>query len=233
LAAFSQENGSYFGEEKDSYPLGLLFGNVQVGIPFDDFKEAMPSEQAIGASGGMVVMLGPGGNIGTGLAYSYLYFGKEKKTVRAFGEEIRLKTTNNTHLLHGVIRFSPTVNSPVQPYFDALIGFSVYNTHTKLNIYFGDSFLNFVAFALDEPPVVEPEVFATFNDVVFTYGGALGFTIGRGPVRFDARVLYLLGGEAEYVQPGSVEYDGLNISYQTTQSKTNLLIPQIGVIVGF
>jgi len=235
MGAFSQDGVGETEIGEVTFPIPVFFGNMLVGLPFDDFKESLPNEQSIGVGIGALVLLGPNGNIGTGLSYSYLFFGKEKETVMALGEEIRLKTTNNTHLLHAMVRFSPNVTSRVQPYFDGLIGLSIFKTLTKLNTNFLDATLCAVSLALDdtEPLCVETEVFATFNDVVFSYGGALGFIIGKDWITWDVRVTYLIGGKAEYVQPGSVEYNGLNITYNTTQSKTNLLIPQFGMTIFF
>ncbi|MEO1512241.1 MAG: hypothetical protein AAFU70_09225, partial [Planctomycetota bacterium] len=54
-----------------------------------------------------------------------------------------------------------------------------------------------------------------------------------GSLLLDLRVRYLLGGEAEYLQDDDFNPDGSIDFSEVDRSRTDLLIPQIGVIFRF
>ena len=49
----------------------------------------------------------------------------------------------------------------------------------------------------------------------------------------DLRLRFALGSEADYLKRGSIERVGETITYDLQRSKTDFMIPTIGVIIAF
>ena len=176
----------------------------------------------------------PNTPVGFGLSGTFIVYGQE--TIRErFGSgalgrvEVDVVTTNNIALGHALLRLQPPTGA-FRPYADALVGFSYLFTESRIED---------VDFA-DDRDIASS---TNFDDGAFSYGigGGVMAQVYRGhsdgrafSVFVDARVRYLFGGEAEYLREGSISTDDNdNLIFDVTRSRTDLLLPQLGVTVRF
>lgn len=170
-----------------------------------------------------------------GADIGYLLYGSESR-LEKFSTTIpdatvRVENTNNIFLGHAFLRLQPDMGS-VKPYVEGLIGFK--NLYTKTRI--------------ENDSWTEEEIAESTNssDYAFSYGlgGGLkikvyqketpGQDIRLFAVYLDFGVTYLPGAEAEYLKEGSITRtpEG-DVHYDFIQSRTDLLLINIGVSVRF
>ena len=140
-------------------------------------------------------------------------------------------TTNNIAMGHVILRLQ-SPSGMIRPYGDALVG---------LGYLFTESRIEDVDFNGDRYTTSS----TNFDDAAFSYGlgGGVMAQVYSGHssddgrpfnVFVDARIRYLFGGEAQYLREGDIESDANgNPIYFFTESRTDLLLPQLGVTIRF
>ena len=184
--------------------------------------------------GGEILYHVPNTPVAFGLAGTFIVYGQE--TIRErFGSgalgrvEVDVVTTNNIALGHLLLRLQPP-KGPFRPYADALVGFNYLFTESRIE----DVDFN------DDRDIASS---TNFDDGAFSYGigGGVMAQVYRGRsdgrsfgVFVDASVRYLFGGEADYLREGGIDTDNNgNLTFDVTRSRTDLLLPQLGVTVRF
>jgi len=187
--------------------------------------------------------LGMGLNIGVRLGNSPVVFGVDM-AIMQYGEDERyesfsnipdvtVRVVNSYNILQGhvFLRLQPFDEAAFSPYFDVLVGLNYLWAETSIKDEDWD----------------EEDVFSTvnFDDAALSYGFGGGVMIGLGGAKagpakrkvmeffLDLRARYIFGGNAQYLQEGSIVVDGQDVTYYYSESKTDLLTFQIGVGMKF
>ncbi|MEM6783112.1 MAG: outer membrane beta-barrel protein [Bacteroidota bacterium] len=207
---------------------GLVGGGLILGIPQGEFGDATDNV-GFGASG-MALYQFPLTPIAIGVEGTFMIYGRERFNVPLgagpLGNvRVDVVTDNNIAQGHLVLRLLPPTPGPITPYADALLGFSYFWTQSRVE---DDGFD-------DDEPIFDS---VNFDDFAFSYGFSAGVGIRlhqslTGSLLLDLRVRYLLGSEAEYLQDDDFNPDGSIDFSEVDRSRTDLLIPQIGVIFRF
>lgn len=236
-----------------------LFTNAQqagfgfsVGIPMKEFREATKAE---GYGLGLTVTCPVGTevvNFGANLNYQvYGYNAKNKDLIADITVggtvidqiyiPLRVINTNSIFGMHGVMRVTAPTDV-IRPYFEGLVGFRYISTTTRIED--RDDFWND-----DEDNVLVRRT--NLDDWIFSYGGGGGLQIELGEdVYLDLRAYYLLGGKANYYDgndtkkwdvefsgsgynPNDINPDDFSISAQPKNSRTDMLMTQIGFVFKF
>lgn len=129
---------------------------------------------------------------------------------------------------HLVARLQPLTGA-IQPYLDALVGFKYFVTGTRIE---GD-----VAFA-------RRDLFnhSRFDDLALSYGAGGGIEVRflTGPIGWDDRpgtlsmnvgARYLFGSASSYVADEALGWEGGWLTLATVRSRTDLVVPHLGVRV--
>jgi len=168
-----------------------------------------------------------------GLELGFLNYGRDKRYESLYNiPDITVKVVNRYNILqgHAFIRVQPLARGPIRPYLDFLAGINYLWTETSIE---DDDW--------DEDDISS----VNFDDVSFSYGvgggimikfaGGRGGRYGRHTPEFflDIRARYILGGNAQYLQEGSIEIDGQNVTYYYNESKTDLVTFNIGIGISF
>jgi hypothetical protein len=203
-----------------------------VGLPQNAFRDNV-REKGYGLAGHIGVFI-KDTPIMVGVDIGYLNYGTEEREEPLSGNVpdviVDVKTTNNIFMLHGFARVQPQ-DGPVRPYFEGLWGFKYLFTRTAIvdNWY--------------EQEIVSS---TNFDDFAGSWGLGAGVDIRiwdgsnrpRGGNVFDISLnlsaRYLWGAEAEYLKKGSIvrDPDG-GVTYFVHRSKTDMLMPRIGIRVRF
>jgi hypothetical protein len=77
-----------------------------------------------------------------------------------------------------------------------------------------------------------------FDDTAFSYGlgGGIKFRVYNTSTKqafINLKARYLLGGEANYLQPGSIDITNSVLTFDDSKSKTDLLTLHLGVAFKF
>lgn len=213
-------------------PQGDLY--FVTGLPRGDFR-ANVDDPGFGLSvfGGLGF---EGVPVVLGAELGFLIYGQEVRR-EPFSSTIpdvrvRVVTSNNIATGHLVLRLQPP-RGAVQPYLDGLVGFKYFFTETRIES----------ENRSDDEPIAAS---TNFDDAAPSYGVGGGVQVKlyggygerpRGHVQalnLTLGVRYLLGGEAEYLKRGSIERhrDG-TLEYDVSRSKTDLLMPHLGVTLRF
>ncbi|MEM8599821.1 MAG: outer membrane beta-barrel protein [Bacteroidota bacterium] len=209
---------------------GLVSGGLILGIPQGEFGEATDNV-GFGLSG-MALYQFPLTPIALGVEGTFMIYGRERFNVPLgsgpLGNvRVDVVTDNNIAQGHLVLRLLPPLPGPITPYADALLGFSYFWTESRVE----DEDFN----DQDGDPVFDS---VNFDDFALSYGfsGGVGIRLTSSPagsLLLDLRVRYLLGGEAEYLQDNDFNADGSINFNEVDRSRTDLLIPQIGITFRF
>jgi len=206
---------------------------VTIGVPTGEFSERLDGAIGFGLTGHILYHI-PRTPVGVGAELGFLVYGQETIRERfgggALGRvEVDVITTNNIALGHLLFRLQPP-SGTFRPYADALLGLNYLFTQSRIQDVRGD----------------RPEIAAStnFDDVAFSFGAGAGFQAvlldrvsetGRpGKLALDVRLRYLRGQEAEFLKRGSVREDASgNLVFDVERSRTDLLMPQVGIAVFF
>lgn len=224
-------SGTAYSQE---FQAALDFG---VGIPQGEFKD-----QSDHVGGGINVMGGyrfANSPIMLGMEFGFMNFGTDtrEEPLSTTIPDLKVEVENSYNLAHGDL-FLRLIAPPatVRPYVDGLFGFNYFFTETVIRD--RDDFF-------DEDKLSD----TNFEDTALSYGfgagvqfrlwqkkgGDTGLTEDMQPssVYLNLRSRYMFGREAKYLQKGSIKIDDGQVSYDVTQSETNLLHFKIGVAVNF
>ncbi len=205
-----------------------------VAVPQGSFADRLDAT-GFGLSAAFVHHIA-GSPVGVGVEGTFVTYGRE--TIRErFGSgalsrvDVDVVTTNNIALGHLVLRLQPATGA-VRPYGDALVGLAYLFTESRIE----DVDFN------DDRDIASS---TNFDDAAFSYGlgGGIMARVYSGhssddgrpfDVFVDARIRYLFGGEAKYLREGDIETDadGDPIFF-FTESRTDLLLPQLGITIRF
>ncbi|NBC04640.1 MAG: outer membrane beta-barrel protein [Bacteroidetes bacterium] len=208
-----------------------------VGIPQGDFRQ-----QSDHIGGGLNIMGGyrfPNSPVMLGLEFGFMNFGTDtrEEALSSTIPDLRVEVENSYNLAHGDILLRLIAPpSQIRPYVDGLFGFNYFFTETVIRD--RDDFF-------DEEKLSD----TNFEDTALSYGFGAGLQIrvwqNRGEVTrspediepssvyINLRGRYMFGREAEYLQKGSISTDNGRVTYDVTQSTTNLLHIKIGVGINF
>ncbi len=204
-----------------------------VGVPMGEFGDRLDGAIGFGLSAQGLYQI-PRSPVSVGANLGFLIYGQE--TIRTpFGSgplgrvDVDVVTTNNLAGFHGLVRLQQP-SGTFRPYADGLIGLSYLFTESRIQDTSGQ----------------RPDIASTtnFDDVTFSFGAGAGFQATlldqvseegrRTQLALDVSLRYLRGGEAEYLRRGSIRegQDG-SLIYDIERSRTDLLLPQVGVVFRF
>lgn len=208
-----------------------------VGIPQGEFKD-----QADHVGGGLNILAGyrfANSPVMLGLEFGFMNFGTDtrEEALSSTIPDLRVEVENSYNLAHGDILLRLIAPpATLRPYVDGLVGFNYFFTETVIRD--RDGFF-------DEDKLSD----TNYEDTAFSYGfgaglqfrlwqkkgwdGGLTEDMEPSSVYLNLRTRYMFGNEAEYLQKGSIEVDDGRVTYDVTQSETNLLHVKIGVVVNF
>lgn len=225
-------SGTAYSQE---FQAALDFG---VGIPQGEFKD-----QSDHIGGGINVMGGyrfANSPIMLGLEFGFMNFGTDtrEEPLSTTIPDLKVEVENSYNLAHGDLLLRIIAPpATIRPYVDGLFGFNYFFTETVIRD--RDDFF-------DDDKLSD----TNFEDTALSYGfgagvqfrlwqkkggDSTGLTEDMQPssVYLNLRSRYMFGREAEYLQKGSIKIDNGQVTYDVTQSETNLLHFKIGVVVGF
>lgn len=206
--------------------------NLVVAVPQGSFADRL-DDVGLGLSGAFVHHIA-GTHIGIGLEGTFVTYGHERIRERfgsgALGRvDVDVVTTNNIALGHLVLRLQPP-SGTFRPYADALVGLAYLFTESRIEDVDYD----------DDRDIASS---TNFDDAAFSYGlgGGVMARVYEGQddgrpfeVFVDARLRYLFGGEAKYLREGDIEADADGDPiFRYTESRTDVLLPQLGLTIRF
>ncbi|HDR67445.1 MAG TPA: hypothetical protein ENN61_00180 [Bacteroidaceae bacterium] len=207
----------------------------QLAFPTDEFKN---NAADIGGGFGFDFIYDPQSlPFGFGASLGFIFYGHESYreiiSTSRVDFEADVSTTNSIFTGHLMFRFQP-YHGRIRSYLEALIGFNYLNTDTRIN----------------EPGWGDGGIQThNFDDAAFSYGGGVGilYRLIEKPVNsaqlsknkklwailIDIKLRYLLGGEAEYLNKGSIYRENGDLYYDVKMSRTDMFIFNIGVAFNF
>lgn len=204
-----------------------------VGLPQGAFADQVDAGFGGNVFGGLAFERAP---VVLGLDLGFLVYGIERRS-EPFSTTIPdvtvdVRTTNNIFMGHLVMRFQPS-QGVVRPYADALFGFKYLFTETTIQ----DEGFN------DNESIASS---TNFDDAALSYGvgGGIDIRVYRHQesepeasklraVHISLGARYLLGQEASYLKKGSIERRNGEVAFDTEQSRTDLLVPHVGIALTF
>ena len=213
-----------FAFAASAQPSFTLAGTL--GVPQGEFSDALGSVG--GGLTGTVMYRVPRTAVAVGVEGTAMLYGYESRRVpfslTVPDVTVDVSTSNNLAQGLAVLRLQ-LPDGPVRPYVDGVAGVSYLWTQTTVG---------------DEDVNVDLASSTNFDDATFAYGGGLGVQArlaesrGEGgrprAVLLDARVRYLVGGEATYLGRGDIDrYSDGTIEVFPRRSTTSMVVPQLGV----
>jgi hypothetical protein len=212
----------------DIFNAGLSFDIV---TPQNEFKDNL-DRNGYGGSGYALVQPNPLLPVKFGLELGFANYGMESRR-EPFSYSIpdvtvNVKRSNNIFLGHLLVRGQKEYGN-ISPYIDGLFGLTYLWTDTTIE---GEDELQQIASSQN------------IDDIALSYGfgGGVMFKVWSGPipeietgsVYIDLKIRYLNGGNAEYLKEGAIAVgDEGKVTYNVTESRTDMMLYQIGVSVGF
>jgi opacity protein-like surface antigen len=153
--------------------------------------------------------------------------------------KVRVENSYNQLAFLLVGRAEPNPSGGFRPYLEALWGGNYFFTETSIRN----------RFSTDDEPIARD---TNIDDWALTWGGGAGIQllvhettgevfdgIGNDLKNVPTKIFvnigarYLLGNEATYLKEGSVRVNNGQVTYETSRSKTDMMIIQLGVTVKF
>ncbi|MCU0448075.1 MAG: hypothetical protein MUE85_24505 [Microscillaceae bacterium] len=207
----------------------------QVGIPTNNFRE---NTNAVGGGFNFNAYFpfSPKVPIFLGINFGYMLYGVNQQRLV---DNLEVKAGNivldripvdfnintNNNLINGLVslRFKAPLQT-IQPYLEGAVGFNYLYTRTKIIDNTGRFTVNNNNNTTNNNNVINART--QINSWVLSYGGGGGFMINLGGSAFlDLRVLYLIGGRADYydrsqTQNWTLTFGGSNYNRQTPSDIT-------------
>lgn len=209
-----------------------LGGDFLIGLPQNEFRDKV-HEEGYGASFHFGYFIGKT-PIMIGADFGYLNYGTEERH-EPFSNSIpdvvvEVRTTNNILMLHGFARVQPQ-QGLFRPYVEGLWGFKYLFTRTSIvEDWYNETIASYT----------------NLDDLVGSWGAGAGVDIrlwesleappnrGAFDISLNVSARYLWGSDAEYLKKGSIQRDpDGSVTYGVLRSKTDMLIPQVGIRVRF
>lgn len=199
--------------------------NLLLGIPQRDFRESL-DRNAFGINGSIA-----GGPVNSpfqfGIELGIMTYGSDRRRENFSPNipevQVVVRTEYDILTAHFFGRLERP-NGIVRPYADALVGFNYLFTESRVT---------------DDDEVGDDIASTTnFDDTTFSYGVGGGLKVlvyqqKTNKYLINLKSRYLLGGEASYLQPGSIEVVNGNLSYDESTSNTHLLTIHLGMTFKF
>jgi len=195
--------------------------SFQLGLPQGPFQDQL-DEVGFGIQG-MAGYHIPRTPVMFGLDFGFMGFAADRRSepLSSTIPDVRVDVENSYNMAHGhfVTRLT-SMNHHFRPYIDMLVGFNYLYTQTTVR-----------------SRGSQEDVFTdtNFDDFAFSYGLGAGVRFlvwdggGRqGRVYVNTQVRYMIGSEAEYIQPGSLSTSNGTVEYDLSSSRTDLLSIQLG-----
>ncbi len=212
----------------DIFNAGISFDVV---TPKGEFKDNL-DRNGYGGSFMALVKPNPLVPLKIGLELGFANYGMESRN-EPFSYSIpdvtvNVRRSNNIFLGHLLLRAQRDMGK-FSPYLDGLFGMTYLWTKTTIE---------------GEEDMVQIASSKNIDDVALSYGfgGGMMFNVWTGKpniddvtnVYIDLKIRYLYGGEAEYLKKGAISVsDNGNVSYDISESRTDMMLYQIGIAVGF
>jgi Outer membrane protein beta-barrel domain len=214
----------YFIQPLSAKEKNYQFGfDLSVGIPQGEFRDNLDKSS-----------FGVGVNIAMRISDSPFLVGIEFELMN-YGEKDVNLTSNRAYqfdmlLGHTFLRFAPVKKGRFRPYAEGLVGANYLYTDLVLK---------------DDGPDEEDTTIETVSEhVAFSVGIGAGIqvyldsykkkvTSKRIDFLLDIRVRYFFGGNAKYLQKGSVEINNNETHFNFDESRTNFINMQMGLAVHF
>jgi hypothetical protein len=198
--------------------------NFSLGLPQGPFQDQL-DEIGLGLNlqGGYLLPRAPI-MIGLDLGFSTFGIDRRSEPLSSTIPDVRVDVENSYNMVSTMFLLRTTGRSNVfRPFIDALVGFNYLFTQTVVR-----SRGTQEEFARD----------TNFDDFAFAYGIGAGMQYRvyrhRGTNIFlNIQSRYILGGEAEYLRPGSITVSDGQVSFDVSRSRTDMLYFQIGVAASF
>lgn len=210
--------------------------DLQVVVPQNEFFESI-NTNGVGLHAFGLYRFGES-PFGLGLDFNFINFGKDTRdeALSPTIPDLQVRVENEYNLVQGLML--ARVQSPdgiFRPYAEGLAGFNYFYTQTSIENRRNQG---------DEPIATD----TNFEDWAFAWGGGGGLMIrvfdrrgsesynSQNPVAagyINAGVRYLNGSEAEYLKEGSITIENGSVSYETLQSRTDMLMIQFGFVLRF
>lgn len=198
--------------------------NVLLGSPQGDFRDNL-DKTAVGINGGIAYPIAAPFYIGAEIGI--MIYGRDERTENFNPNipEVRVDVVTDYDIFTGHIflRFEGQADV-IRPYVDGLIGLNYLFTKTTIE----DRGDNYDDIASD----------TNFEDTALSYGFGPGikFRLSNSENRqilLNFKTRYLFGAEAAYLQPGSIEVNNGTLTFDESESKTDLLTIHLGVSIKF
>ncbi|NBC26611.1 MAG: hypothetical protein GVY08_07115 [Bacteroidetes bacterium] len=210
--------------------------NLQAVIPQNEFSESINTE------GGGFHLFGlyrfGQSPFGLGLDFNFINFGRDTRDepLSSTIPDLRVQVENEYNLIQGLMlaKVQPP-DGIFRPYAEGLAGFNYFFTQTSIENRRNTG---------GEPIATD----TNFDDWGFAWGGGGGVMVrvfdrrgsetynSENPVAagyINAGVRFLNGSEAEYLREGSIIVENGTVSFDTLQSRTDMLIIQLGFVLRF
>jgi len=210
--------------------------NLQAVIPQNEFSESIDTE------GGGIQAFGlyrfGQSPFGLGLDFNFINFGRDTRDepLSSTIPDLRVQVENEYNLIQGLMlaKVQPP-DGIFRPYAEGLAGFNYFFTQTSIENRRNTG---------GEPIATD----TNFDDWGFAWGGGGGVMVrvfdrrgsetynSENPVAagyINAGVRFLNGSEAEYLREGSIIIENGTVSFDTLQSRTDMLIIQLGFVLRF
>lgn len=203
--------------------------NFVVGVPQGEFHDELDNN-GLGLSGQLHVTI-PNTFISAGGSLGFLQYGSETRN-EPFSTTIPdvtvdVETKNSLIAGHFIVRAQPQ-KGMFRPYADGVIGFHYLTTDTEIR---------------GEDDLEEIVSSNNFNDWTLSYGGGGGIMLRIYTVTdeqgddlelfADMGARYLKGGNAQYLQEGSIRRENGTVTYDIYESSTDLVFTYIGLSATF
>lgn len=204
---------------------------VNVGVPQGAFADQI--DAGIGLGGTLLFHI-PNAPVALGLDGGFLIYGQERiRTPFGSGPlgrvDVDVVTTNNIVTGHLLLRLGPN-HGTFRPYADALFGVNYLFTESRIEDVDRSDSRDYSS--------------TNFDDAALSYGigGGVQVDLYRGrsgeagrpfAIALDARVRYLFGSEARYLKKGGIVEENGGLVYVYDESRTDMLLPQLGVVFRF
>jgi hypothetical protein len=201
--------------------------NFTMGFPQGELKQNVLRE-GFGIGGEVLFPTMANSPVEWGFDVAFLNYGNETRRAPLSNTipdlTVDVNRSNNIIMAHALIRIAPP-KGVFRPYLDLIAGGAYIYTQTTLTERFSGT---------------EKLTDENFKDWAFSYGVGAGFMFaiyneGGTRVMIDLKARYLYGTQAEYLTEGDIIINTQNatVSYNTRRSKTDILLAQIGVNIGF
>jgi len=199
--------------------------SFSMGFPQGEFADNVDSA-GFGLNAGFNYRIGHSPVL-IGASFGFLQYGSTSRSAPLSPDIpeviVDVNTSNNILAAHFLVRYEfGKYESRFRPYAEGLVGLHYLWTQSRVDNSDNDI------------------ISTNFDDTTGSFGAGGGLLIGLynpavGAFRFDLELgaRWLAGGDASYLTEGSIIRENGTVSYVVTESSTNLLVTNFGVVFSF